>query len=96
MFHNGQTESGPPLLAGPGLIHPVKALEDPRQVLEGDADAGVCHRNPDVFALIFRKQTDRTAIGGVLDGVFQQVDHDLFQSPLVRHHARQSSRRWIH
>src|SRR6266571_6728292 len=89
MFYNGQPESGSTLLAGSRLIHPVKTLKDSRQILEGDTDAGIRNRYFDIFTAILGKQADRTAIGSVFDGVLQQVDHYLFETPLIGHDTRQ-------
>src|SRR5689334_17971550 len=36
-----QAQAGAAELAGAGLVHPVEALEDARQVVLGNADAGV-------------------------------------------------------
>ena len=41
MLDDREAEPGPAQLAAPGLVDPVKPLEDARQVGAGDADAGV-------------------------------------------------------
>ena len=41
MLDDREAEAGAPLLARPPLVDPVEALEDPRQRVGGDADAGV-------------------------------------------------------
>src|ERR1700733_8153211 len=43
VLDDGEAEAGPPLLAGAPLVDPVEALEDARDRLRGDADAGVAH-----------------------------------------------------
>src|SRR5262245_61871790 len=41
VLHDREPEAGPALVAAAPLVHPVEALEDPRQVLGGDPLARV-------------------------------------------------------
>ena len=50
-----------------------------RQMLGGDADAGVPHRHDDLVALPLGGQPDVTALVGVLGGVVEQVREHLGQ-----------------
>ena len=46
LLGDGQAQAGAAGLAGAGLVHPVKALEDPAPVLLGNADAEIIMAPP--------------------------------------------------
>src|SRR3990172_11025265 len=63
---------------------PVEALEQPRQVLRGNADAAVLDRDADVPVHGFDRQSHRAAGGRILDRVREQVVQYVAQQVLVQ------------
>ena len=72
-----QPQARPPLLAAAGLVDAVESLEQPRQVLRGDAAALVLDAN-DHLALFPRLQTAHMGSGRQLQHqVLHRRDHHL-------------------
>ena len=77
-----ESEAAPRAVRGLTLLR--EHVEDVRQELAGDADAGVASpRSTISLALATRLDGDVAARVGVLGGVGQQVGDDLRQTPLV-------------
>ena len=78
-FADGQAESGAAAGASAGFVSPVKALEDLRQILGGDAHAGV--GDGEDGSTIFRAGAEADFAVGliVVDRVSEQVGEDLCQ-----------------
>src|SRR5579872_2266363 len=78
VLDDGEAEAGPPLLAGAPLVDPVEALEDARDRLRGDADAGVAHLEHRLAAtaagITPHADGDPAVRTVVLDGVVEQVE----------------------
>ena len=79
------------LRASAGLLHPVKPLEDVRQVLDGDPDAGVAHHQLGVLRQRPQADVDRP-FPGVLERVGQQVRDDLLPHLPVHPHGLEQGR----
>ena len=62
---------------GTGFVSTVEAVEDEGQVLGGDAAAVVTDEEADLAVAGFAGQGDPAALGGVLDGIFDEVGEDL-------------------
>ncbi|GBD28482.1 hypothetical protein HRbin31_00500 [bacterium HR31] len=85
---DGQAQAGAPAGAGAGAVCAVEAFEHVRQVVRGDAPAGVRHRDPDLRALATDLHVDAPALGGELEGVVHQVgEHLLYTVRIRQHHA---------
>src|SRR5215472_6795966 len=80
---DGKTEARPLMAAAEALIHLAERLDEMRQMLLSDADAGVADRD----ARAFRRGGDRNpdaAFGGrEFDPVADDVEQDLAKTPLV-------------
>ena len=83
---DGEAEAGAPVLARRRRVLLLEGAEDRRLLLAGDADAGVAHReaHADLAAAAHRRRREldpdeHLAGGGELDGVADQVDHNLAQ-----------------
>ena len=90
MLDDGQPEAMPPLFPAPPFIHPVEPLEDPRQALGRNPRAVVPHRHHHPFRFRHGGHLHLPPGGGVLDGVVQEVDEDLFDTAGLDEHRRQS------
>ena len=84
-----QTQAGAAGLAGAGLVHPVKPLENASPVTLRDADAVVVHLHPHPVAGLPGGQCDASPVGGVFDGVGYDVHHHLHDPLPVRPHLGQ-------
>jgi hypothetical protein len=83
-----QAQAGAAVLARGGRVDLRERLEQPRQVLGRDADAGILHREADTASLVHRLAVHRhedLALVRELDGVGQQVDEDLAHARGVAH-----------
>ncbi len=99
MLNDRQTEAGAPELAGAGLIHAVKTLEHPLQVLRFDPDASVGNRKKDTAIrnrrsrrriLVVRisrieppNNRYRTALGRILDRIVDEIIEYLAETLAV-------------
>ena len=70
----------PPEFPASGLIHAVKPLKEPGQILFGYADAVVGDGDIDLLALGAGGDVDFAAVGGVFDGVGDDVHDDLLDA----------------
>jgi len=78
-----QTESGSAKHARTGHVYPVKAVENPGQVLFVDAKTCIGYLDIHVVNQIADIDFDRPALFGVLDGVTDQVGDDaLHRGPV--------------
>src|SRR5712691_4762475 len=60
-------------------VHTVEALEDAREVLGGDAGAGVGHPNDDVAAVSLRGHADTATPRRMPQRVIKEICEDLLQ-----------------
>src|SRR5439155_27273736 len=56
-----QAEAGAPFMAGPARVDSIESLEDPRQVIGGDAGAGVADSHDRVVSNALRGDADAAA-----------------------------------
>src|SRR5208337_503575 len=79
MLDDGEAQAGAAHGARSRFVNAIEALEDARQVLGWDSDAGVADQDADLSVL--RSHFDlHFAIWAIeLDGVIEQIDEDLFQ-----------------
>lgn len=75
--HNGKAEPGAPLAGGTLLAGPGERLEQPWNILLGDAFTLVPHRDPEGVRRGFKANSDCTALVGVLDGIAEQIVQHL-------------------
>src|SRR4030042_1522613 len=80
---DAEAKPGPALDAASGLVYSVEAVEDVRQVLRGDAHAGVADPQLDLLAVHPPAGGDPAARRRVLDAVVQEVEKELQQQVLV-------------
>src|ERR1035438_7629404 len=81
MFNNRKAQAGPPHLAGAGLIHPVKALENPRQIFRRDAQSGI--GDPNLYLAASTLQYGHSHVSALsveLHGIIDQIEQGLFES----------------
>src|SRR5215467_4370483 len=77
--------------AGDWIVELLERLEEPRQVVFADPDAGVGHTQPDGVRL--GHDTDQhPALRGELNRVRQQIEHDLLDLRAVRRQRRELER----
>ena len=76
---DGQAEPRPALAVRPDLVHPVEPVEDERQVLLRDADAGIADGRDRLVVLPDDRAGDRAAGRRVAEGVVQDVQEQLPQ-----------------
>src|SRR5439155_12157049 len=85
VFHDRQTQSRPAHVARAAALRPVKALEDPRQILRRDADAVVDDLDDDLLAspgvdvLTADDQSHQPVVPRVLDCVLHQVRYGALE-----------------
>ena len=72
---------GPTELARSARVDAIEALEDPRQVLGGDAGAGVGDHEPDARVVGRGAHDDARPRRAILDGVVDQVRQDVLEGP---------------
>ena len=87
MLADGEAEPGPAERLGGGEVRLLEGVEDELLLFRRDADPPVLHAEAEqaaVFILTYRSDPDHDGpAGGELDGVADQVDHDLAQAPGV-------------
>ena len=71
------------------FVDAVEALENAAAVGLGNADAVVRDLHPDSFALAARGDTDVATVGRVLDGIAEDVEHDLLDAAAIAHDERE-------
>ena len=74
---------------GVAPIHPVEPVEDLAQLFPWDAHPGVGHRDNNLLPSLLGIKEDQATLGGVLNGVVQQIGEDLFHPILVAPHGGQ-------
>src|SRR5512134_698058 len=79
VLHDGEPQPGPPGVAGTLLVDAVETLEDPAEVLRGDADPVVLDAEADPASPRRGADADRPAAAVVLDGVVDEVHQDLLE-----------------
>jgi hypothetical protein len=84
VLHQRQADAGAFEAAPLRLLDPMKAIEDMRQLVRGNAHAGVAHPQLGVPVLPMQGNLD-LALQGELEGIGDQVEHQLF--PLRRIHV---------
>src|SRR6185295_19824534 len=75
-----EAEPGPPLLAGAPLVDPIEALEDARQGLLRDPDAGVLDLDARGPLPAGHPHPHRAAGAVVLDSVREHVDEHALEA----------------
>ncbi len=74
MLDDGEAEAGAAEFPAAGFVHPVKPLENPRQMLRRDAGTIVGHADFNVAGFRHGAHADAATGGRVLDCVVEQVD----------------------
>ena len=92
---DGQTQAGASGFPGAGLIHPVKTFKDPVAVFFRDTDAVVAYFHPYFRFRGSGGNDDVAAVGSVLDGIAENVHHDLLQTAAVAYDQGEALRRLI-
>ena len=78
MLDDGQAQTGSSHLATARLVNSIEPLENTRQFLFWNADAGVLHRDlQDFVAIDMAGYQDRTAGLAVFNRIIHQVDNCL-------------------
>src|ERR1035437_4078261 len=77
VLDDGKTQTGATQLSRAGLIHPVEAFEEARQIFGGNPDSGVADVYLDVPAGRARAHRDPASRGREFDGIVQQVAENL-------------------
>ena len=85
---DGKTETCAARLAAPGFIDAVEPLKQARQIFFGNADAVIRHADEDGFSAAARIDFDFAAVGGILDGVRDDVHDHLLDALAVAHDVR--------
>ena len=85
---NGEAEAGAAGFSRSGLVHPVKAVENAVAVFFRDTDTVIADLHPDGVCPGTGSDADMAAIGGIFDGVAENVHHDLLQAAAVAHDQR--------
>src|SRR3990170_1299136 len=80
---DGQAEAGAASAAVARFLAAVEAVEDPRQVVVGNAVTAVEHVDPDAAWQLLDAEQDRPTGGGVADGVVNQVVDDAQDARFV-------------
>src|SRR5688500_16229608 len=83
-------------LARQPLIDLHERLEDARELVRRDADAGIPHRDRDASLPLPAADTDLAPFLGELDRVGQQVEQDLLQLLVVGAHAQRGLALVVH
>lgn len=78
-LNNGQSQAGPPAQARAGAIPAIKRRKNMRQVLSGDALSVVRHPDLHDRAHGLPADLDGSPLRGVLHGVVEQIEENLFQ-----------------
>ena len=82
-----QTDPQPPGGVGQRLVTLDEELEDAREHVFGDADAGVAHPQGDLFVLLSDDHADAPAGRRVLGRVVDQIHDDLLEPGRVGLHV---------
>src|SRR3990167_3682022 len=83
MFYNRQPQSGPAGGAGPaggsrpGLVDPIKALKNARQIFRRNADSSVPYRKFHPLPVLNGGNLNDAPFRGVLDGIINEVGKNL-------------------
>src|ERR1017187_5517253 len=81
MFNNRQAQTGSTHRAGAGLIHPVKAFENPRQIFHWDPQSRIRNPNLDLAAGTLQHGYSHVPPLFVeLHGVIDQIEQGLLES----------------
>jgi hypothetical protein len=83
---NCQPQPETSLRPGRRAVSLAKAIENKRQKLGLDADAGVGYRHAHLSALILNVYTDPSLLGSEFGGVAEKIPEDLLQTVWVAHH----------
>src|SRR5580658_3512575 len=83
VLDDGKAQAGAAQGARSRFVDAVEALEDARQILGRDADAGVSDQDVDLSVPGSHLDLDFTARPVELDGVIKQIDKDLLQPKLM-------------
>ena len=76
-FADGQAQAAVTAGARPRFVGAVEPLEDVGHILRSDADAGIGHAQDRMLVFHTRGDPNLTMILVVLNGIGQQVRHDL-------------------
>ena len=83
MLDDGKTQSRSAHVAAASLVHAVKALEQARDMLLRDADAGILDVEQHLILHMLHLDKHLAAFQRVLDGVVDQVDEQLLDVVVV-------------
>src|SRR5213075_1916144 len=84
-----QAQTGPTARPVPGLVAPVEPIEDPGELLRRDAAAGVLDGDLNQVVAARGSKRDDAALGGVAQGVADQVAENLDDPLAVAPRRRQ-------
>ena len=79
MFNDCQSQPRSAVIPAPGLIHPVEALEYPREVLFGDSATLVAYADYSFHAVLAAFDTNFFPFFAVLDCIVQEINNGLFK-----------------
>ena len=79
MFHDAEAEPGPAAMTTLGRVHLPEAIEDPAQMLFGDAVTRVAHLELDCIIVSWTERQPHLAALRVLDRVAGEIQNDLSQ-----------------
>ena len=88
-LHDRQAKPGALVTALIGLAGLEERIADPLQIVGGDADAGVDHAQRQMRPFHRGRHRDGAAAFGELDGVGNQIEHDLLEGAQIAVHLRQ-------
>ena len=84
LLDDGQAQAGPFLVLPAGQIRFVEALPDLVQLLAGDPDPVVLHRDEDLVVFLGCLDCDRRAVLAEFDCIVQEIIEDLLDLAFVR------------
>src|SRR5512143_3676796 len=83
MLHDGESEAGPPGVAGAIPVDPVEAFENPGVMLLRNPDPRIRYANDLAVIPLFGRDRNGASGLGVFDRVVDQVYHHLFEPVAV-------------
>src|SRR5579862_2283255 len=82
-FDDRKAKAGAPRITSAGRVDSIEAIEHVRLRLFGNADTIVDDLQERMAVVCTNAQLDPALFGRVLNGIVQQVHHDLFQSSAI-------------
>ena len=88
-FDDGESQTGADDKSRLIVFYPVKTIKDMAQVFWSHTDAIIGDARPEVAALHCRGDGHLATIGGIVDGIADEIGKDLIHIAPVRKHGSQ-------